>query len=319
MTRFDVFNGDADGLCALHQLRLVAPCDSVLVSGPKRDTGLLARVDATAGDEVTVLDVSMATNRAALDRLLGRGVLVRYYDHHYAGHVPAHPGLVAHVDPSPDVCTSILVDRTLGGAHRPWAVVAAFGDNLGAAATALAARCTLAAADVDRLRALGESLNYNGYGDDVADLIVHPIELYRTMSRHAHPLSFIESTPVLATLAGHRRDDLARAMQAAPFAVLDGATVHVLPDAAWSRRVRGEFANALANRSPALAHAVVTPNRRGYYTVSLRTPVPGADRFCRAFASGGGRAVAAGIDDLPADALDDFVACLASAFPAPSA
>jgi hypothetical protein len=319
VTRFDVFNGDADGLCALHQLRLVAPCDSVLVSGPKRDIGLLARVDATAGDEVTVLDVSMATNRAALDRLLARGVRVAYYDHHHAGDVPTHPGLVAHVDASPDVCTSILVDRTLGGAHRPWAVVAAFGDNLGAAARALAGRCTLAAADVERLRVLGESLNYNGYGDDVADLVVHPIELYRTMSRHAHPLSFIESTPVLAVLAGHRRDDLERAMREAPFAELPGATVHLLPDAAWSRRVRGEFANALANRSPGLAHAVVTPNRRGHYTVSLRTPVPGADRLCRAFASGGGRAVAAGIDDLSPAALDAFVACLADAFPAPRA
>ena len=43
MTHFDVFNGDADGLCALHQLRLAAPLESDLVSGPKRDIGLLAR------------------------------------------------------------------------------------------------------------------------------------------------------------------------------------------------------------------------------------------------------------------------------------
>ena len=44
MTHFDVFNGDADGLCALHQLRLAAPVDSVLVTGAKRDIALLQRV-----------------------------------------------------------------------------------------------------------------------------------------------------------------------------------------------------------------------------------------------------------------------------------
>ena len=33
MADFDVFNGDADGLCALHQLRLAAPREATLVTG----------------------------------------------------------------------------------------------------------------------------------------------------------------------------------------------------------------------------------------------------------------------------------------------
>ena len=33
MKFYDVFNGDADGLCALHQLRLAEPRDAVLVTG----------------------------------------------------------------------------------------------------------------------------------------------------------------------------------------------------------------------------------------------------------------------------------------------
>ena len=55
----DVFNGDADGICALHQLRLAEPAESGLVTGPKRDIGLLARVTAQAGDRVTVLDIAL--------------------------------------------------------------------------------------------------------------------------------------------------------------------------------------------------------------------------------------------------------------------
>ena len=50
MTHYDVFNGDADGICALQQLRLAEPRDAVLVTGVKRDIALLDRVPARAGD-----------------------------------------------------------------------------------------------------------------------------------------------------------------------------------------------------------------------------------------------------------------------------
>ena len=69
MSHHDVFNGDADGICALHQLRLAAPRESRLVTGAKRDIELLARVVAQPGDSVTVLDVSLDRNRAGLLRL----------------------------------------------------------------------------------------------------------------------------------------------------------------------------------------------------------------------------------------------------------
>ena len=59
MTHIDVFNGDADGICSLLQLRLDKPTKSMLVTGVKRDINLLKRVTAQAGDKVTVLDVSM--------------------------------------------------------------------------------------------------------------------------------------------------------------------------------------------------------------------------------------------------------------------
>jgi hypothetical protein len=37
MTIYDVFNGDADGICALIQLLLAEPCDTTLVIGVKLD------------------------------------------------------------------------------------------------------------------------------------------------------------------------------------------------------------------------------------------------------------------------------------------
>ena len=66
MTFFDVFNGDADGICALHQLRLAQPRDAVLVTGVKRDTALLQRIAAAPGDHITVLDIPLDRNRGTL-------------------------------------------------------------------------------------------------------------------------------------------------------------------------------------------------------------------------------------------------------------
>ena len=63
MADYDVFNGDADGICALVQLRLAEPRKAHLVTGVKRDISLLKQVDAEPGDRITVLDISMDKNR----------------------------------------------------------------------------------------------------------------------------------------------------------------------------------------------------------------------------------------------------------------
>ena len=317
MTQFDVFNGDADGLCALHQLRLETPLDSVLVSGVKRDIALLRRVAAQRGDAVTALDISAATNHDALVTLLDRGVVVQYFDHHYAGDLPRHPGLTAIIDPSPGVCTAMLVDRYLGGKQRLWAIVAAFGDNLPDGAHELARSLALNSEGVVLLRELGEDLAYNAYGEKTSDLIIPPEALYQVMHRYADPFQFLRSEPIIARLSEARRDDLAMAGEVDPQLAFDRATIYVLPDAAWSRRVCGVFSNHLANRFPDRAHAVLTPNAQGGYMVSVRAPLvlrTGADALCRQFKTGGGRAEAAGINHLPREALPEFARRLEDAF-----
>ncbi|MDQ7001798.1 MAG: acetyltransferase, partial [Ghiorsea sp.] len=130
MKVIDVFNGDADGLCALHQLRLAVPVNSTLVTGVKRDINLLRRVEAEAGDEIIVLDVSLDKNREGLLKALHAGAKVRYFDHHFAGDIPEHPNLETHINTDANICTSLLVNGYLKSAYLPWAVAAAFGDNL---------------------------------------------------------------------------------------------------------------------------------------------------------------------------------------------
>lgn len=50
MTHYDIFNVDADGLCALVRLRLQQPAKTFLVTGVKRDIRLLGNIGARAGD-----------------------------------------------------------------------------------------------------------------------------------------------------------------------------------------------------------------------------------------------------------------------------
>jgi len=316
LRRIDVFNGDADGLCALRQLRLAEPAISELVTGVKRDIGLLARVAAQPGDLVTVLDVSLERNRAALLRLLEQGVRVRYFDHHFAGEIPSHAGLEAHIDTSPGTCSSMLVDRHLGGRFRRWAVAAAFGDGLDRPALELGATIALEPAAIEKLRELGRSLNYNAYGETEADLLVPPARLYRELATYDDPLQFAAASELYGRLNEGRHADLDAALAVPARWSGQGGEVYLLPEAPWSRRVNGTFANALARQHPGRAAAVLTPAGGGY-VVSVRVPAgarTSADEFCRSFAGGGGRKEAAGIDHLPPADLESFVRRFAGAF-----
>jgi hypothetical protein len=315
MSRFDVCNGDADGLCAVLQWRLHEPAPATLVTGLKRDIALLERVPAARGDAVLVCDVSMQRNRAALLRLLDAGVRVRYFDHHVAGAVPSHALLEAHLDGASDTCTSLLMDRQLAGRFRAWALVGAYGDELTGIADTLA---TAAGFDADQragLRRLGQAINYNAYGRDVGDVCIAPAALYGRMAQHIDPLVMLADDPVVEAIDAQRRTDLDRAFQCVRSHQDERPCVVVLPDAPWGRRVSGCLANVLAEARPAQAQAVLTELAQGGFAVSVRAPrtAPrGADVFCAAF-GGSGRAAAAGIDALPAQDLDRFIAAFSAA------
>jgi hypothetical protein len=317
MSTFDVFNGDADGICALHQLRLAEPRESTLITGIKRDIALLQQVQAGSGDQVIALDISLDKNRAALLRLLDAGASVTYVDHHYAGEIPVHPALQTLIDPDPETCTSLLVDRMLQGRFRAWAVVAAFGDNLHQAARRAAAPLDLTPQQLDALRELGECINYNAYGESVDDLYFHPAELYRRLHPYPDPLDFIAADSVFSLLKKGYAGDMAQAQALAPEWKTPAGRAYLLPDQPWGRRVSGVFGNYLARAEPAFAHAVLTRKANGGYLVSVRAPrinPTGADDLCRQFESGGGRKGAAGINHLAENELARFMTAFASAF-----
>jgi hypothetical protein len=315
MTHYDVCNGDADGLFALRQLRLAEPVESIVVTGIKRDIALLGRVPAVAGDHVTVLDIALERNRDALERLLAANVGVTWYDHHTPGSIPEHPRLTAHIDTDPETCTSMLVDAHCRGRFRAWAVAAAYGDNLPLAAERLADTLALAPHERAELRMFGEGVNYNAYGDSEADVRIHPAALYRWLAHYVSPFEALEHASIVRELDALRHDDLMHARDVPPTHRDGRCMAVVLPDAPWSRRVLGPFANELALRDPHRAHAVLKALADGGYAVSVRAPqstLRGAGALAAEF-GGGGRAAAAGIDRLPEAELPRVIARLAAA------
>ncbi len=318
MAHIDIFNGDADGICALTQLRNAQPLQSTLITGVKRDIALVAKAEVHAGDRITALDLSFDKNRDGVLEALKAGAEVFYVDHHFAGEIPESDRLTTIIDPDPNVCTSLLINGYLKGRYVEWAIAGAFGDNLKASARILAGPLGLSEKQLSLLERLGIYINYNGYGSSLEDLHFPPAELFQLVRPFPSPFAFVEdAADVFARLEAGYRDDMAAAAAVEPKRETETTAVIVLPDEAWARRVSGVYSNDLANASPGRAHAVLTERVDGTYLVSVRAPLDdkrGADELCRQFPTGGGRAAAAGINALPADQLDAFIDALAASY-----
>ncbi|MBM9536063.1 acetyltransferase [Desulfobulbus alkaliphilus] len=311
MHSIDVFNGDADGICALVQLRLHAPRPgSRLVTGVKRDIRLLKRLTGVVNSELTVLDISLDRNREDLERLLAAGNRVLYIDHHYSGALPVSSRFDARIDPSPRVCTALLVDRMLSGQQSSWAIAGAFGDNLDEIASAHAKETGLDAEATRSLHEIGLLLNYNGYGSTLSDLLVHPADLFIEALQFEDPLVFHRDSSLLEKIRRGYHDDIKRVAELQPMRTGPAGRVFQLPEADWARRVVGVFSNQIARDRPEMAHAVLIANQDRSWLVSVRAPLAspqGADALCRQFLTGGGRAGAAGINRLASQDLEVFL------------
>ncbi|MGF1756273.1 DHH family phosphoesterase [Vibrio makurazakiensis] len=315
---YDVFNGDADGIIALLQLRFASPKQSTLVTGVKRDIKLLEQV-VKAGDatSVTVLDISMEKNSDPLTVLLNNDVPVFYCDHHRTGDNPTSEHLTAVTNLDSEICTSLLIhqhleDKLGDNPYVAWAIAGAFGDNLLSTATALANMHAFTPGQIKFLKELGTLVNYNGYGATLADLYIEPAKLYQALLEYPAPFQLLDepTSPYFVLKRGYEAD-FKNLAALNPIHESEISCVYELPCEAWARRTSGVFGNDLANQSPNKAHAVLTLNpSKQDYTVSVRAPLTnriGADEVCTQFTTGGGRKAAAGINALPLNQKEHFI------------
>jgi len=322
MANYDLFNGDADGICALIQLRLAEPREATLVTGIKRDNALLKHISPKAGDNITVLDVSMKKNTAPLQAALVVGAKVFYVDHHQTGDIPQHENLQAHINTAANTCTSLIVNAYLKGRFEEWAIVAAFGDNITVVAEKLCEKAGYSAQQVDHLRTLGVCMNYNGYGASLDDLFYHPADLYRIASQYESPFDFIESeVGVFSKLKNGYEQDMEKALAVKAFQESEKSAMFILPNEKWARRISGVLGNELANKFPDRAHSILThvtekAHGKPVYQVSIRAPKSNpnsADAVANEF-GGGGRRKAAGIDFLSGVEVEKLILAMESMY-----
>ena len=316
---YDIFNGDADGIFALHQYRLKTPLPPTkLITGVKRDTCLLAQLNNICNSTLNVFDISLDSNRSSLLRLLKNNNKITFFDHHSNCDPIQHPGLQAHIDIHPDICTSLIVNRVFHGQYGLWAICGAFGDNLHKPAIELAHSFHLNEHQIGLLRQLGELFNYNSYGLVLDDLLFHPQELYKAVKPFTDPFEYLQDSRHIDALQTAYQTDLALAMAQNEMRTSGKNRVFHLPDAPWARRITGVYSNIKAREQPGLAHAILTDNIDGTLRVSVRAPLThqvNADTLCKLYLSGGGRAGAAGINSLPKNLLAEFLNKFQSFYP----
>ncbi|CAM3859101.1 hypothetical protein [Roseateles saccharophilus] len=308
---YDLFNGDADGICALHQLRMAEPREATLVTGVKRDIELLRHLPAGEAADATVLDLCFDRNETGVRRVLDAGGRVHYIDHHAAHNLFEHPRLTSLIDTSKGVCSALLVDQHVGGRFRDWAIVGAFGDNLLGVAGALAQQRGHDEPATACLGRLGLLLNYNAYGETAEDLHLHPRVLYEALHEFESPFDFIDHAPEYGHLAEGYELDRRGLASLRPYRQDDTGELYLLPGEPWARRLAGTLANQRAALYARKSIAVLTSRTDGGYLASVRVAAnctAGADVLCRRYPGGNGRSAAAGVDQLPDSALDGFIA-----------
>jgi hypothetical protein len=314
-----LFNGDADGIFALQQYGLGKKLpESRLITGVKRDIQLLSQVENLKNCSLAVFDISLDSNRSSLLQLLQNGNTILYFDHHFAGEIPVSPFLETFIDHSPHTCTSLIVNTVLDGKYSLWAICGAFGDNLHQQAGELAKASGLSEQQTDQLQEIGELFNYNGYGATLDDLHFHPRDLFMAVQPYSSPFDFIENASQLTILRAGYKEDIELAVQQEEIITAGKNRVYSFPDTQWARRVVGVFSNFRAREQTASAHAIITENKDGTLRISVRAPFEDrrdADTLCKLFPTGGGRAAAAGINNLPADQLDRFLEKFLALYP----
>ncbi|RJU87025.1 MAG: hypothetical protein DWC02_03600 [Candidatus Poseidoniales archaeon] len=276
--RWFAYNGDADGICSMVQWGLVHGIDGNTVTGVKRDIELLKKINPENGDEIIVMDISLARNHSKASELIQSDIKMTWFDHHLAGEPIV--GLEAHIDTSSDVCTARIVESYLG-VKSDWAQVALHGDGLSEHSSK------------PEFKELGELLNYNGYGADLEDLHFHPDELMRICLESQTPASFLQ-TPTFEALRNGFNTDMENVDSVVE---IDG--VYMLPNEAWARRVVGVMAHRINSTGP--GPHVIAIDKGDVLQISLRGR-NGIGEICAMF-GGGGRETAGGIDALPKDEI----------------
>jgi nanoRNase/pAp phosphatase (c-di-AMP/oligoRNAs hydrolase) len=308
MKHYDVFNGDADGIISLHQYRLQFPRESELITGVKRDVKLLRNLQNIKNSVLSVFDISLLSNSEYIENILKNKNKVRWFDHHEPGNIDLGKNFSIKVDSDPNCCTNILVDKFIDGLHRPWTICGAYGDNLHEQAEKL--NPCFGEIKMLELKEIGETLNYNGYGNKESDLTVHPKDVYLDIHKYRSPFQYRKKSEIYNKIYTQMKSDESELNSSEILHTSNIGDIILLPNTKASIRYSGIYSNKQTTDNPNKAFAILTNINDDTYRVSIRSPKnnpTGASKLALQFPTGGGREKAAGINELPKIELKSFI------------
>jgi hypothetical protein len=308
MKYYDFFNGDADGIISLHQYRLHFPKKSEVFTGVKRDVKLLRHAVEIKNSTLSVFDISLLSNKDYMGEVLNNNNRVTWFDHHEPGETDLGENFSIKVDADPNCCTNILVDKYIDGLHRPWTICGAYGDNLHEQAEKL--NPNFNEKIMSELKEIGETLNYNGYGNELSDLTVDPKEVYLDLHQYVSPFQYRKKSEIYNKIHTQLISDKAELSSSEILHDTDTGKVILLPNTKASVRYSGIYSNQQTTDDPDKAFAILTLVDEENYRVSIRSPKTnpyGASKLALQFPTGGGREKAAGVNELPKSELINFI------------
>ena len=301
-----IFNGDADGIIATRIFSGINGGKNKFITGVKRDISLLKQVEHLQNQTISVFDIAIEKNLMALEKLLKNNCIIKWFDHHISKDIPNNRNFKPVLNTDPKVNTTWLVSN-YQKKFTPWTVAGLFGDNMTKTALNIGQIIDLNNEQIELLKDFGELLNYNSYGEKLADLFFPPVEILKRTYDFTDIFDLIDQTDIYEILSEGRDKDLKKARNAEIIA----PGVIRFPNEAWAKRVIGIYANGISNREPEMAHAVLVENKEMDFVVSVRSAInqeKNVAEFCSLFPTGGGRMKAGGINKLPKRKLESFLA-----------
>lgn len=309
---YDVFNGDADGIFSLIQLQKNELKESKKITSFKRDTALLKHISPNSGDLIRSLDIGIDKNFKEVKLFLDQGVKIFFADHHKYEKVPEHKNFENQIFTKSIMCTSKIIANYINKEESIWAVPGIFGDNLYELGLEECKKNNLNSEESLLLKELGELVNYNSYGENIADLNYHPIDVFDELMLYDSPLDLVkEKNSIFFKLKECYSNDLEEVIESVEELHNDNyCKVFLLPNKISSRRISGIFGNQKAIEFDNQSILILTYNEDGSYRVSIRAPINqryGASNIAKKFSGGGGREAAAGINALNPNQLTTLI------------
>jgi hypothetical protein len=163
---------------------------------------------------------------------------------------------------------------------------------------------------MSKLKEVGETLNYNGYGNEELDLTAHPKDVYIDLKEYESPFEYRIKSETYNKIHTHMKSDEAELSSSEILHESETGKVILLPNTRASIRYSGIYSNQQTTDSPDEAFAILTSVGGGNYRISIRSPKTnpyGASKLALQFPTGGGREKAAGVNELPKSELNNFI------------